>query len=84
VETELLKARQRELKEGRQMLFPVRLASFDTLKTWTSFDADTGRDLAREVREYFIPDFSNWHDEQAFNKEVNKLANALMVEMSTR
>jgi len=24
------------------------------------FDADTGKDSAREIREYFIPDFSNW------------------------
>jgi len=30
------------------------------LRDWTCFDADTGKDLAVEVREYFIPDFSNW------------------------
>jgi hypothetical protein len=46
---------------------------FDTLRDWTCFDADTGKDLAVEVREYFIPDFSNWKDHDAFEKSFARL-----------
>jgi hypothetical protein len=69
VKTEIAKARKRELRdpEGvlrRRVLFPIRLAPFETLRDWECFDADTGKDSAREIREYFIPDFSHWksHD----------------------
>jgi uncharacterized protein YjbI with pentapeptide repeats len=60
VMTEIRKARETEKKEKRRKLFPIRLTDFETLRDWTCFDADTGKDLAAEVREYFIPDFSNW------------------------
>ena len=30
------------------------------------FDADPGIDSAREIREYFIPDFSNWKDHDSY------------------
>jgi hypothetical protein len=32
--------------------------------------ADTGKDLAVGVREYFIPDFSNWKNHDAFEKSL--------------
>jgi len=35
-------------------LFPIRLVTMETLQAWACFDADTGKDLAVEVREYFI------------------------------
>ena len=42
------------------------------------FDADTGKDLARELREYYIPgDFQNWKDHDAFEKAFAKLLQAL-------
>ena len=37
------------------------------------FDADSGKDLAVELREYYIPDFSNWKEHDAFEKEFAKL-----------
>jgi hypothetical protein len=49
------KARETEKKEKRRKLFPIRLTDFETLRDWTCFDADTGKDLAVEVREYFAP-----------------------------
>ena len=73
VETEIAKARKRESKEGRQMLFPVRLVDFETLRDWESFDADTGKDSAREIREYFIPDFSRWKDHDSYKKAFDRL-----------
>jgi hypothetical protein len=59
VKTEIAKARQREVREHRQVLFPVRRVSFEAIRDWDCCDADTGQDSAREIREYFIPDFSN-------------------------
>src|SRR5205814_6046947 len=66
VMTEIHKAREVEKREGRRKLFPIRLVNFDTLGAWTCFDADSGKDLAAEVREYFVPDFCSWQNEDAF------------------
>jgi uncharacterized protein YjbI with pentapeptide repeats len=71
VKTEIVNARQRELEEKRQMLFPIRLVSFEHIKSWKAFDADTGKDSAREIREYFIPDFANWKDHDAYKKSFD-------------
>jgi hypothetical protein len=73
VNTEIYNARQRELKEGRQMLFPVSLAPFEQIRDWKVFDADSGKDMAREIREYYIPDFSNWKDHDSYRKAFNRL-----------
>jgi hypothetical protein len=78
VNTEIAKARKREIREKRRMLFPVRLVDFETLRDWESFDADTGKDSAREIREYFIPDFSGWkEDHDAYRQEFDRLIRAL-------
>ena len=37
------------------------------------FDADTGIDSAREIREYFIPDFSNWKDHDSYATAFERL-----------
>jgi uncharacterized protein YjbI with pentapeptide repeats len=73
VSTEIAKARQREVQQGRQMLFPVRLVAFEALEEWQCFDADTGKDSAREIREYFIPDFSHWKDHDAYTIAFDRL-----------
>lgn len=73
VKTEIAKARRREMREGRRMLFPVRLVDFERLRDWECFDADAGKDSAREVREYYVPDFSNWKDHDSYQKEFAKL-----------
>ena len=66
VKTEIRRARRAELREQRQKLFPIRLVSIDRIRDWSCFDADTGKDLAVELREYHIPDFSNWKNQDAF------------------
>ena len=58
-------ARQK-LSENRRKLFPIRLVDFDAIQAWECFDADLGEDLAVEIREYFIPDFSNWKHHDPF------------------
>lgn len=77
VATEIYRARQREIKEGRQVLFPIRLASMDKIKAWEKFDADSGKDMAREIREYFIQDFSDWGSITSFELAFNKLIDDL-------
>jgi hypothetical protein len=73
VMTEIRKAREAEKKENRRKLFPIRLVDMETLQAWTCLDADTGKDLAVEVREYFIPDFSNWKDDKSFEAAFARL-----------
>jgi hypothetical protein len=77
VRKEIAKARKREVKEGKRVLFPVRLASFEVLRDWECFDGDTGKDSAREVREYFIPDFSKWKDHDSYLAGLSRLVGDL-------
>jgi hypothetical protein len=80
VATEIAKARKREVREKRRVLFPVRLVDFETLRDWECFDADTGKDSAREIREYFIPDFSKWKDHDSYQKAFDRLLKDLKAE----
>lgn len=74
VKTEIRRARRRERKEGRKLLFPVGLCAWSELQDWELFDADEGTDLATEVRQYFIPDFSDWRSDQSkYEAEFEKL-----------
>jgi len=81
VATEIKRTRQRELSEGRQMLFPVSICPFEEIRAWELFDTDEGRDLAAEVREYFIPDFSNWKDHDAYQAAFDRLLRDLKAEI---
>lgn len=73
VATEIRRARKVEVRDGRRKLFPIRLVSFQAITDWECFDADTGKELGVEVREYFIPDFSNWKDHDAFEAAFARL-----------
>ena len=73
VMTEIHRARKAEREEKRRKLFPIRLVDFETIREWECFDADSGKDLAVELREYYIPDFSNWKDESAFEAAFDSL-----------
>jgi hypothetical protein len=73
VKTEIANARAKEREQKRQVLFPIALVSFDDIRRWKCFDADMGKDSAREVREYFIPDFSKWNDEKAYKSAFERL-----------
>lgn len=78
VTTEIAKARKREVRDKVRVLFPIRLVDFDTLREWECFDADTGKDSAREIREYYIPDFSCWKtDHDAYQRELARLIDGL-------
>lgn len=77
VKTEIANARAKEQQQKRQMLFPISLTPFDQIKGWKLFDADTGIDSAREIREYFIPDFSSWKDHDSFTTVFERLVRDL-------
>ena len=62
MKTEIAHARQKELDENRHVLFPISIVPFETIRTWKDFDADTGKDSARDIREHYIPDFSDWKE----------------------
>jgi hypothetical protein len=83
VKTEISKARQRELREQRQVLFPLRLVSYEAITQWEVFDANTGKDSAREIREYFIPDFSNWRENDEYKVAFARLLRDLKVDSAT-
>ena len=80
VKTEIAHARQKELNENRRVLFPLSLVPFEKIKSWKNFDADTGKDSAREIREYLIPDFSRWKDHDAYSAAFERLLRDLKAE----
>lgn len=73
VMTEISKARKREIRDGARVLFSISLAPFATIRDWECFDADTGKDSAREIRECYIPDFTNWKDDDSYQKAFERL-----------
>jgi uncharacterized protein YjbI with pentapeptide repeats len=77
VKSEIANAREREKGEGKQLLFPITLVPFEAIKPWKLFDADIGIDSAREIREYFIPDFSNWKDHDSYQTAFQRLVKDL-------
>ena len=84
VMTELRKARKAERQSGQRKLFPVRLVDIATLRDWECFDADSGKDLAVELREYFIPDFSHWKEHDQFDASFARLLKDLRAEDAAR
>lgn len=78
VKTEIAKAREKEVTSKRHVLFPIALVPFSEVLTWKQFNADLGEDTAREIREYFLPNFSDWksnHD--AYHRSLQKIVVAL-------
>ncbi len=69
---------QQTLLQNEQKLFPIRLVDWPTLENWYCYDDETGHDLAQEIRQYHISDFSTWkqdHDayQQAFTHLLRDL-----------
>lgn len=63
-----------ERETGKQKLFPIRIVPYEGIARWECFDSDSGRDLAEEIRQYHIVDFSTWRDPQAFEDLCLRLA----------
>jgi len=77
----------------KRMLFPITLVPYEAVREWECFDGDTGIDSARDhpnqrkaalvgdpgktIREYFIPDFSNWKDHDSYKDALDRLVRDL-------
>lgn len=77
VKTEIAEACAREQRELTQLLFPVSLVPYEALREWQCFNGDTGLDSAREIREYYIPDFSLWEDASTYQRQFSRLLQGL-------
>ena len=80
VKTEISKARKREVRDKARVLFPISLAPYDAIRDWECLDADAGKDSAREIREYFIPDFSRGKDHDSYRTAFDRLLRDLQAE----
>jgi len=80
VKTEIATARKLEDQQNKLVLFPLRLVSFDAIRNWELFDADSGTDWARKIREFYIPDFSNWKNQDDYRREFDRLLKDLAIE----
>ena len=56
-----------------QRLFPIRVCAMEDVRDWTLYDADSGRDVGKEVRKYHIPDFAQWQDACEFERAYKDL-----------
>jgi hypothetical protein len=83
VKTEIANARQKEVSQDRQVLFPITLVPISKVKEWKCFDAERGIDSAREIREYFIPDFSGWKQHDQYQVAFDQLVKGLKAEVNT-
>jgi len=77
VETEIANAWEWQIQQEKHVLFPVRLVSFEELEKWKCPDPKTGKDLGREIRKYFIPDFSNWKEHDPYQEAFQRLVESL-------
>lgn len=80
VRREIRSAPKREAQEGKRILFPIRLVQFEDVEKWESVYTDLGVDVAEELREYHIPDFSNWKDHDKFEAAFARLLRDLKAE----
>lgn len=68
VKAEVAFASELQKKERRDILFPIGLVPYARVRHWKCPDADFGKDAAPEIREYFIPDFTNWKNQRLYRK----------------
>lgn len=80
VRTEIERAREKERTSSGKILFPIALAPFERVREWRQFDADLGEDIARRVRQFYIPNFSNWKDHDAYQVAFDRLHRDLRAE----
>jgi uncharacterized protein YjbI with pentapeptide repeats len=73
VENEIRIARRKAREQKRPVLFPIRLVSYETLDKWRLFDSGSGDYADDEVREFFIPDFSDWKSPKKYEEALSKL-----------
>jgi uncharacterized protein YjbI with pentapeptide repeats len=82
LKTEIIKAKNREDKEGIRVLFPISLVEFSVLDEWELFNSE-GRNLAEETRFFYIPSFIGWEtDGDEYLKKFEELLESFKAERS--
>ncbi len=84
IKPEITRARQREVREKRQILFPICLVDLKAIQQWKCFDANIEKDLAKKIREYFILDFSRWKNHEAYQQTFDRLLQDLKPELERK
>lgn len=84
VKEEIALATRKEVREKRNVLFPIGLVPFEKILPWKLFDAEIVKDSARKIREYFIPDFSNWKDHDSYRNAFERLLKGFKAENRAR
>ncbi len=84
VVTELKRTLKAEGQQNKRKLFPLGLVDFKHIQTWECFDATVGEDLADKVRDYYIPDFTNWETNSAYQKAFKRLLKDLKEDQPTK
>jgi uncharacterized protein YjbI with pentapeptide repeats len=80
VKQEIIKAKKHEDTEGKRVLFPIGLIEFSKIQDW-EFPDSKGRDLAEDIRLYYIPSFIGWEkDNGAYATEFGKLLESFLAE----
>jgi hypothetical protein len=70
---ELKATRDLEKQERRRLLFPVGLVHPGLIQSWTLMEPGTFVNLAKEIRQHPIPNFSDRHHEPAYQAALNQL-----------
>ena len=70
---ELKAMRELEKQERRRLLFPVSLASPPMVQSWTLMEPGSFINLAKELRQYPIPNFSDMHHESSYEAALVQL-----------
>jgi hypothetical protein len=78
--TSLCTVRSNSLALDISPFLPESVVDYEAIKAWEGFDADTAKDLATEIREYYIPDFTAWKEHDAFEAAVDRLLRDLKAE----
>ena len=55
----------------------ISLVPFERIREWEVFDVDLGKGIDVEIREYFIPDFSEWQVDEEFEEAFSRLLTSL-------
>lgn len=80
VQEEIARAYKKSKQLGKRVLFPISLMPFEELKAWEYFDSDEGKDLAKEIRKFYVPNFENWKDHDEYKQNLDRLVDSLRIE----
>ena len=74
---EIQATRELEKQEQRRFIYPVAVANPSLIQSWTLMEPGTFINLAKELRQYPIPNFHDMHHEPSYNAAFNTLLQSL-------